>query len=504
MISKTTYVSFKNCPLSLYLSKHKPSEATEPSGHVIKAGYDGNLVGELAKTYFPNTYDASAKKQDGTLDLQTQVENTRLALQRGEKVIAEASFLYDDLFCAVDLLVREGEGFSIYEVKHNFSVEDKHRIDVAFQKYVLEKCGLNIVHLYVMHVNKEYIYDGVSLDLNSFFLAEEIPFDDPLVSSSLSSMDGDIASIHALLIGPEIQPSFDRKCDKCGFAHYCSSSLPTDWIGNLYRSKETAYEKTGKGIVTIDDLLASDPKFLTKKPNRLRALYIEYLKTGNDKPHIEKDNLRSFLSEIRYPLYHLDFETTSCIIPVLKGFTPGESFPYQYSLHIEYQNGRIEHKEYLASSFDCIDEIAKSLCENIPMGSCLLAHHDATEKSYIKFLAKKCTAHENHLMDLYNNFIDLAKPFKEGYYYQARMGVSFSIKEVLPTLCPSSQNAYANLPTVHNGSDAILAFHKLMDLKRDPSKQAEYEDYRKGMLAYCKQDTQSMVDVLRVLREAAK
>ena len=71
------------------------------------------------------------------------------------------------------------------------------------------------------------------------------------------------------------------------------------------------------------------------------------------------------------------------------------------------------------------------------------------------------------------------------------MGVSFSIKSVLPAIFPDDPALdYHNLEGVHNGGEAMALFPRIKDLP--PQEQAIA---RKDLLEYCKLDTYAMAKV---------
>ena len=78
------------------------------------------------------------------------------------------------------------------------------------------------------------------------------------------------------------------------------------------------------------------------------------------------------------------------------------------------------------------------------------------------------------------------------------MNGSFSIKQVLPALCPDDPELnYKNLSgSVHNGSEAMTIYPKIAMMSPD-----EAEAARKSLLEYCKLDTLAMVKVWDKLRE---
>ena len=155
-------------------------------------------------------------------------------------------------------------------------------------------------------------------------------------------------------------------------------------------------------------------------------------------PHIDKNEIRKFLAGVTYPLYHLDFETFQQPIPLWDNVSPYMQIPFQYSLHIQANaGGGTVHREFLGKEgADPRREFAERLCADIPVGACVMAYNMSFEQSRIKELAKLFPDLDKHLMALHDNMIDLAAPFRSGAYYCRAMGGSYSIKAVLPALCP--------------------------------------------------------------------
>jgi len=122
------------------------------------------------------------------------------------------------------------------------------------------------------------------------------------------------------------------------------------------------------------------------------------------------------------------------------------------------------------------------------------------EKGCIKELAhwlekqrKNDTA--THLMNIHDNIKDLMKPFQSHDYYSSELDGSFSIKKVLPALCPNDPDLdYNKLALVHNGSEAQTVYSDLTG--KNPEEQ---ERIRAALLAYCRLDTLAMVKILEKL-----
>jgi len=411
----------------------------------------GVEVGNLAKGYFgdfsevPYSHDKSA-----------MIAETQRLLDAGAGIIAEATFEYNGCICSVDILRAVQDGYEIVEVKSSTAssgetakdVPDAYLHDMAYQFYVLINCGLNITKVSVMRLNKDYSRKG-DLNLQELFILTDC-------TSRITAMQTDVPEIIAgitQVAAQKTQPfiavgSHCNKPHKCGYKAYCSRNM-----------------------------LAKDT------PSR-----------------IDCEAIRKFIDTIKYPLYHLDFETYQQVIPAWDGVNPYIQIPFQYSLHIQDSIGSEPvHKEFLAEhDRDPRREFAQRLCADIPPDSCIIAYNSSFERIIIKSLAKMFPDLSKHLMNLHGNMIDLAAPFRSGAYYCKEMGGSYSIKVVLPALCPPSDYPeldYKKLK-IQNGSAAMSAYAELSG--KSPEGIAAT---RKALLAYCRLDTLAMVRILEKLYE---
>ena len=100
-------------------------------------------------------------------------------------------------------------------------------------------------------------------------------------------------------------------------------------------------------------------------------------------------------------------------------------------------------------------------------------------------------------MKIHDNIKDLMLIFKDRAYYCREMGGSYSIKKVLPALCPDDAELdYHALDLIHNGGEATTAFTAM------PGKTPEERQRtRAALLAYCRLDTLAMVKILEKLEE---
>lgn len=58
-----------------------------------------------------------------------------------------------------------------------------------------------------------------------------------------------------------------------------------------------------------------------------------------------KEELKEVMDKWKFPLHFIDFETSTVALPFSKGRKPYEQVAFQFSHHIYYENGKIEHKD---------------------------------------------------------------------------------------------------------------------------------------------------------------
>ena len=491
-ISKSDYRCFKCCPKQYWCLIHKKEEYVQDpdAQHHIE---EGILVGNLAKQYFANTLDVTATNADGSLDIQAMIDATKASLS-SNRTIAEASFFSQGLFCSVDLLHPVNDGYKIYEVKASTSVKEEHYFDVAFQAYVLKQAGLNIRGVYILHLNSNYRRHG-ALDLHQLFQADRIDQMKPYLNAA-AEIAQNIMEMKAIY-GSVNEPSCDvsSNCKDCPFKAYCHRGIPFPTVLDVIGSKTVnRYKLYNRGVRTFRELLDSGTKLSRFQDEQIHCYLYEQEKV------INKAALKSFLSTLKYPLYHLDFESIMMAVPPVDDAKPYQQIPTQYSLHIEQVDGSLEHKEFLGTTIDPRREIAEHLCQDIPMGVCVIAYNKNFEAGRLMELAALYPDLAVHLQNIASNIVDLMEPFKDGDYYHKDMWNSYSIKAVLPALCPNDPELdYHALPLVHNGAEAMSIYPKMVNAPEDEAKVI-----RDGLLKYCRLDTLAMVKVLAKIKEAAK
>ena len=96
--------------------------------------------------------------------------------------------------------------------------------------------------------------------------------------------------------------------------------------------------------VTKDDIGFQQSKKLALSRTERQWLQIQKAKESDTTYYLEKKGLQSEKEKWKFPLHFIDFETAKPVIPFNKGRKPNEMIAFQFSHHIVYENGTIEHK----------------------------------------------------------------------------------------------------------------------------------------------------------------
>lgn len=493
--SKSKYVQAWSCLKGAWIRKYHPEAVPQEEGKLARFR-QGDEVGDLARSLFGPSVNVTALKEDGTMDLPAMIARTAEEMAKGTEVICEAAFSWEGLYCAVDLLRREGDGWAIYEVKSSSDgLQDKYIADVSYQWYVLEHCGVKVTGVYLVCIDTSYVLgpDGI-VDPAGFFQVNDL-------REPAAAAKEDVPQVLAeaeRVLGSEEEPPWEpgEDCRDCELFPFCSRELPVPNVFGLYRlAKKKMVEYYRQGLVSYEEL---EKAGVIKNETQKRQMDHWLRERG---VYADREALGKFLDGLRYPLYFLDFETMMPAVPFCAGTHPFAQIPFQYSLHyIEREGGELKHKEFLAESgTDPRRAIAEALCRDIPADACVTAFNKRFECGRLRELAEAFPDLAGHLLAIEGNIADLLDPFQKGWYYRKEIGGSFSIKSVLPAVCPDDPELdYHALEGVHNGTEAMSVYPAIRYMEPEEAAQA-----RKDLLAYCRLDTLAMVKVWEELKRAA-
>ncbi len=487
-LTQSRFLAGLQCPLRLWYQVHNPELAGEipPSRQAL---IDlGRQVGKMAARLYP----PGSSIGEGSPRSQEAAQST-MALMPGPNghTVFEGAFVHDGLMVRVDILEKLGDGkWNLIEVKSSSSLKEEYLPDVAVQYYVLKGLGVNLNAAGILNLNDQYVYDGRRLDLKELFKFSDLTKDVIGWQREIEPHLRKCKEILGAVTPPKVSPS--RHCEKpyrCEFWNHCTRSKPEFWITELYGiTDKKLQELVSIGIEDIRRIPADYP--LTALQARIRASIIA-------QEDFHTPGLAHELKLVDYPIHFLDFETIAPAIPRYPQTKPFQSLPFQWSDHILYENGKIEHRQHLGlNDQDPREEFTRTLLEAIGDKGSIFTY-GGHEKQIINQLAEHLARYQSKLIALADRFRDLEAAIRKNYYHPGFHG-SFSLKAVLPALVPPM--GYDHL-AIREGSLASLEYLRMLE----PATLAEErERIRNNLLAYCAHDTLGMVKIRAKLLERVK
>lgn len=489
-LSKSTYVRGLQCHKNLYLNKYKKdlrNEQEESDESVFEQGIE---VGKLAQQLFPKGVNSLPDKE---FDYSDALNKTAQFIKEKQAVIYEAHFLFDDVICAVDILLFDGKKYKAIEVKSSTSISDVYIQDAALQYYVLTNAGIKIKDISIAYINNQYVRKG-KINPKQLFINESV-FDDA------KQLQDDVKSnitVFKRILNSKKEPKKDIgvHCSSpyaCDFIQHCWSHIPEYSIFNIANLRTNKkFELYNLGIIEFHQITTeAERKYLNEKHSMQVFAELE------QRSYIDKNRIKTFIKDLQFPLYFLDFETINTALPLFENSRPYQQIVFQYSLHyLENAKSKLKHSEYLAevNGTDPRVKFIEQLIKECGKTGDILTYNMTFEKTRLKELAEDFPTHKKDLENIINRLKDLMIPFKERWYYTPEMRGSFSIKYVLPALVP--ELSYKNLE-IQNGGTAMNIYAQMAS----GSFTGDIEKTRKALLEYCHLDTYAMVKIWEVLRK---
>ena len=484
-LSKSTFIRGLQCEKSLYLYKHH-YKLKDPTPISQQAVFDqGTNIGLLAQELFPNGVDASPENHFKMVE---SVGKTLDFISKGETTIYEATFQHDGVLAALDILVKDDNGWKAYEVKSSTKVSDIYIKDAAIQYYTITNSGIDLKDISIVHINNQYTKYG-ELDIHQLFTIESV-YDEVL--EFLPQIPNEVRRLKKVIESPEL-PNVDigNHCSDpydCDFKRTCWKHIPEYSIFNISRlNKSKKFDLYNQGIITLNQI---DLGQTDLNPNQVLQIQSEV----NGTSHIRKEEIRKFTSGLNYPLCFLDFETIGPAVPIYNGSRPYQQIVFQYSLHIqETSTSELKHHNYLADpTEDPRIGFIEQLIHDCGSRGDILVYNIGFERGKIDDLIKACPKYSKELRSIVNRLKDLMIPFQQKWYYTPEMRGSYSIKAVLPALVP--ELSYDDL-NIKEGGTASNTFLSMVN----GSFKGDLNETKDELLKYCERDTFGMVKIIEIL-----
>ncbi len=487
-LSKSDYLLFLKHPAWVWLKKHDKTKLP-PVDDNLQAIFDaGNLFETYAEQLFPGIVRLGFEDHDEYLSLPAR---TKSELNNGAKIIAQGRFEAEGITCICDILVKVDENtFDLYEIKSSTKAKPEHKLDLAFQMIVLEESGYKVRNISVIHVNNKYIRNG-KIDPKQITAVRDIT---EKVKEKRQATKAGIKKALEVVSSPQIpdiSPSLAR--DTYALAEWLPiyrnlTDVEPYSIYDLFYAKVDSLGKLEE--LEIKKLVDIPDDFPLTDKQRLQVLT-----TKTNKEIIKKDEIKSFLSKLEFPLYFLDYETLGSTIPYFNGLGPHQQLPFQYSLHtLDSPEGKLRHATYLhRENSNPAQVLSKSLQANIGKKGSVIVWNEGFERSCNKMLGTLAPEFKSFYEDINERIVDLMIPFSKIWYVHKDFGGSASIKSILPVLVP--ELSYKELDVQEGKAAQRLWMEAVLYGKHDGKKDKILKDLEE----YCKLDTLAMVEIYKQL-----
>ena len=269
------------------------------------------------------------------------------------------------------------------------------------------------------------------------------------------------------------------KIKQSGFEHcfktqyqWTDQDFKKSTIFNVWDLKDPKLMEQGllfKSQLTPEDIKYKEAAGKLSRTER-QWLQIEKERDDDFTEFVDIEGLKQEIDTWVYPLHFIDFETSTVPLPFHTGRKPYEQIAFQFSHHIYYQDGRIEHaNQYINSTagefpnFEFIEHLQKALSndqgtifkfathENTILNAIraqLKVSNTPNKESLVSFIESishntgdnpdKWTVPTRKFNKGTRDMVDICKVVKN-YYYNPHTFGSNSIKKVLPAVLKSSQ-----------------------------------------------------------------
>ena len=504
VISKSEFMMFLKHPAWLWLKKYDKSKIPIPDEDLQARFDEGTLFEEYAEKLFPDAVKLGYKN-DGEFSGTKYYglpELTKKELDKGTEVLMQGRVEVDNLTSIFDVLERVDDPstslgvnntYDLYEIKSSTSVKPEHIPDLAFQTIVLEKAGLSIRNLYVLHVNNEYVKKG-EIKPSEISKKTDVTED---VRSAIDETLYNIGKAFEVLSKkemPDVSPRFLKQGSLEEWLEILSlvkGDLPRY---SIYKLSRITPPKIGLLEDLGAELISDIPLDFELSEGQERQVEV----TRSGAQEIDKAEIKEFLDSFKFPLHFFDYETFSGVISVFDGTRPYQQVPFQYSLHIQDKPGAsLGHKEYLhTDDSNPVLPLLKQLKEDIQGNGSIVSWNKRFEEKRNEEMALMYPEFETFLKDVNDRMVDLMIPFQKGWFVDKDFFGSASLKAVLPVLVP--ELSYKELEVSHGGMAQRVWMDTVLKGKNLETKNEIMGHLRK----YCTLDTYAMYAIYKYLLES--
>ncbi|MBK1829615.1 DUF2779 domain-containing protein [Verrucomicrobiaceae bacterium R5-34] len=485
-LSKSKIIAFRQCPKRLWLEIHRPDLRDDSASEVVFA--IGNQVGDFAQEIYDT--DGNAALIDiHTLGWPEAIARSEQLLTAADTIIFEAAMQAEGALALADVMLPDRSQLELrwqmIEVKSSTQVKDYHHDDIAVQSYIATASGVSLSSVSLAHVDNSFVYQGDGNYrglLTCSDLTDEAMSRHAEVRQWLTEAHQTVALANApdTPVGPQCHSPFT-----CPFVDHCHRDIeqpefPVSCLPRLHHSKKCQLEE--QNITELRDV----PDAML---NAKQAMIKQHTLAGTT--YFNAEGAAAELEKVTIPgapNYFLDFETTMTAIPIWKGTRPYQQIPFQFSLHTLHPDDILVQETFLdLTGDDPRRALAEALVRSCGKSGPVFAYYAPFEKRVVRELAQLFPDLNAPLIAIVDRIEDLLPIARNHYYHPSQQG-RWSIKAVLPAICPDL--SYSDLDGVKDGSMAMSAYQEAIHPDTTPERKAEIHQQ---LDQYCCLDTLAMV-----------
>jgi len=538
LLTKSRFKIALSCPTKLYYNDNADYENQKKEDKFMEALAEGGYqVGALAKCYFPGGHDISDMGYDTPLQKTNELLKQERVTIFEAAIRYNNCFIRVDILekngnniNLIEVKAKSYDGNSHITIAGGWN---DYLQDVAFQKYVTQQAFPHYnVKAYLMLADKSKAASVTGLNqkflLKKNFdgrIAVEVQGDvSPVALGTQILSKVNVDDIATSIINDSInkqKPELAYK-DKielweksCVKAEKIISPVGAHCFGCEFKSndlvKKSGFNECWKHWYNLTDeqlkkpmisciwnfrkkreLLEENVLFIEDvqkehigniKPKKNGALsqaerqwlQVQKIQANDDTVYFDHDGMKTLMDSFVYPLHFIDFETSMVAIPFYEQQHPYEIIAFQFSHHIMYQDGKIEHKdEYIElergkfPNFEFVRALKKALEKDYGTIFRYAAHENTVLNQISRQISLSQETDKDELLQfIYSitndtkikraggarDMVDMCQIIKD-YYFDPRTGGSNSIKAVLPAVLGRSiylQSKYSNPIYGHSG-----------------------------------------------------
>ena len=443
-LSKSRFISGDQCHLRLWYDTYQP-ELAEPPDLVLQAAFDAaHEVSLLARDRYPKAYTIPHDHQHVPEALQA----TQQLVESGSStVLFNAAFEHDGVLVWPHILQKLLDGsWQLSQVKSATKLNHRYILDVAIQLWVLRSAGLEIGEAEVLVLNRDYVYDGLNLDVNALYESYSVL---DRAEALLDRVQADSTEMLEVLEGsqaPDIRPG-----------PHCFSPFKCLYFNHCTRNeKQSTHDLDMFGHSSV-----------------------------------QSESLASALAELEPPVRYLDFETFNPAIPRFAGTRTYDAIPFLFSIHTEQEGNKVTHTDYIHEhDDDPRPQFVDHLIEAVGTSGSVCVY-SSFEQTILNNLITALPKRTEELKAIRARLFDLLPIVRSTYHHPDLLG-SYSLKSVLPVLVP--ELGYDDL-SISDGRTASVQYEQALKIRNARERQRFFDDLR----AYCERDTLALVRLRQAL-----